>query len=417
MGFIRAPPLQCRVGAFGIGLANNGECRRADLFFHRCIGFRRNGSIFPGKLHRAVQKLIGVCELVQNTPCNRLSGVDILTALKNQAGNVRRHFLAGDFKRADWEIHPNPHFQMSYVDPLLLLAAGQVMSAAPDRKLKQSEFELIDNLIVDRSMDIPCPWICGRNGTHHTCADTPEGLDAKTLGLVARMSAAYLYLIASADSARASQFADLTALHAEHALAAEAESEVERMKEAGLDDSLSYLRYLTDRHVEAVASAFKLLSPAEQSRLRPHVEARQREVRRVGEREVERLARRAGKPGHEPPVPYAQTGPLASIRPRRLGFGPVSLDRLSEEEREGHPNTRWTGGLFRTLNWCDGEHTLAEAAYLAASDLRSRPRRTRWGESPAATQTPDELMRRIDWRGASMFEYFQFLRRRGYVTW
>ena len=315
------------------------------------------------------------------------------------------------------EVHGNPHFQMSYVDPLLLLAAGQVMSSAPDRRLAQAEFELLDNLVVDRTIDIPCPWIGGRNGTHHTSADTPEVLDAKTLGLVARMSAAYLYMIASADSKRAAEFADLTAVHAEHALASAAAAEVERMKEAGLDDSMSYLRYLTDRHVDAVASAFKLLSPSEQSRLRPHVEARQREVRRVGEREVERLARRAGKPGHEPPVPYAQTGPLASIRPRRLGFGPVSLDRLSEEEREGHPNARWTGGLFRTLNWCDGKRTLAEAAYLAASDLRSRPRRSRWGEAPAGTQSPDEMMRQIDWRGASMIEYFEFLRRRGYVTW
>jgi len=234
---------------------------------------------------------------------------------------------------------------------------------------------------------------------------------------VAKMSAAYAYLIASADYTRASQFADLTAVHGEHALAAAGEGEVERMKEAGLDDCLCYLRYLTDRHVDAVASALKLLSPAEQSRLRSHVEARQREVRRVGEREEERLARRAGKPGHEPPAPYAQTGPLASIRPRRLGFGPVSLDRLTEEERAGHPNARWTGGLFRTLNWCDGTRTLAEAAYLAASDLRSRPRHSHWGELSARTQSPEEMMRRIDWRGASMFEYFEFLRRRGYVTW
>jgi hypothetical protein len=303
------------------------------------------------------------------------------------------------------EIFVNPHSQMSFADALITHLAGEIMAAAPVYAWREAPFQMgTDNNIADRTIDIPCPWIGGRSRTWHNSADVPELVDARLQQLIATMSAAYAYLIASADESVALDLAYLAAARGGAAITWAGIAEMGK-PDSKLDDSMRQLAYLAERHAEAVASVLRLLPAAERSRLRPQVRALQRDLRRAAKDEGASLARRGGRPAFVPSG-FEPAGELAKIVPRRLLKGPVTFDRIPLEARGGRPSPRWSPELFAVLNWCDGRRSLAEACHLAARELR--------GDQ---TERPDEFVQRIDPSMASMLDYFEFLRAHGYVAW
>jgi hypothetical protein len=303
------------------------------------------------------------------------------------------------------QISVNPQSQMSYVDALLVEIARQVMRQSPLHAWGEQSFSMTDNIVADKTIDIPCPWIGGHSRTWHTSADVRDVVDATLLRLTAIMSATYAYLIASADAGIVSNLAHLATARGKAALAAAGVAEVADSDQRGLDDAMLQMQYLAERHAEAVATPLKLLPATDRAKLRPDIRALQRVVRRAGKDEAAALARRAGRPGRTP-CTGEMKGPLAKIHPRRLVTGPVTFDRIQPEAREGKPSPRWSPELFAVLNWCDGRRSLAEAALLAARELRRQ-----------RTLSPDELAKGFDPEGGSMLGYFEFLRRHGYVTW
>jgi hypothetical protein len=260
-----------------------------------------------------------------------------------------------------------------------------------------------DNMIADSLIDIPCPWIGSHSRTWHTSADVPDVMDARAQGLVAKIAAAYAYLMASADARQALDFAHLAAARAKGGLAAKGLAELDGLQD--LDDVLQQIGYVGERYAESVGSALRLLSPAERPEIRSEVRSLQRQVRRAGKDEAAGIARHAGRPGHTVAA-REPDGDLSAIHPRRLVAGPLTFDRLEPDEREGRPSPRWSGVLFSVLNWCDGKRSLAEACRLAARELRRE-----------RTLSPDELVKQIDPKADSMLDYFEFLRRHEYVTW
>jgi hypothetical protein len=312
------------------------------------------------------------------------------------------------------EIHANPHSQMSYTDALAVHLTEQVMTADPLYAWRETPFGMTDNLIADTSIGIPCPWLGGHSRTWHTSADTPELLPVAVMGLVAQITAAYAYLVATAGASEALDFAYLAAARGKKALAdaavgahssATSPLPAEALAEAGLDDEMNQFSYLADRHADAVASVLRLLPAGERAAARPAVRALQRQVRRAGREAGEDLARRAGRPGHEPP-PTQPAPELAAIRPRRLVLGPITLDRLTPAQRAGRPSPRWSAAAFALLSWCNGKRSLGEACALAARELRQE-----------RALSPEELAKRIDPNSSSMLEYFGFLKQHGYVAW
>jgi len=301
-------------------------------------------------------------------------------------------------------IYANPHSQMSYVDSLMVRLACETMGATPTYPWRQAAFAMTDNLVADRTIDIPCPWVGAHSRTWHSSADTPQALDADAQGLVARMCAAYAYVNATADREMVLDLALLAAAHGREALARAAVEELGRAEAGELDDSLRQLEYLAERQAEAVGSVLRLLPPHERAQARPFVRALQRDVARAGRSEAAALARRT--PGARTPATREAEDELGAIRPQRLVIGPVTLDRVPPDQREGKPSPRWSGVLFAVLNWCDGKRSLAQACELAARELRR-----------GRTETADELARRIDPSAPSMLDYFEFLRRHGYVEW
>ncbi|UCC68093.1 MAG: M28 family peptidase [Armatimonadota bacterium] len=304
------------------------------------------------------------------------------------------------------EISVNPHSQPTCVDALLLAIAREVMAAAPTYPWAERPFAMgTDNLIADNTIGIPCPWIGSHSRTWHSSADTPEVLDPRSQELVARIAAAYAYLLATADHNSVLDFAHLAAARGKAALAAAGITELDRLPESDLNDSLLQLAYLAEHHAQAPPTALKLLPAPERSHLRPQIRALQREVRRAGRDEAAGLARRAGRPGHSP-LPHEPAGVLATIHPRRLVTGPITFDRVDPDQRQGRQGPRWSPALFALLNWCNGRRSLAEASHSAARELRT-----------THTLSPDEFVKQIDPRSPSMLDYFEFLRRHNYVTW
>jgi len=302
-------------------------------------------------------------------------------------------------------LYANPHSRTSYTDALLGALMRSAMPALPGYPWQEYAFSATDNMIAEGSIGIPCPWLGAHSRTWHTSADTADLLDAAVLSTVAQVSAAYAYLIASADRQLALDCAHLAAARGKAALAAAGMAELDRLSGGDLDDAVLQLAYLAERQAEAVASAVALAPGEQRAEVRRQVRPLQREVRRAGRAEAEALARRAGRPGHSP-GPAHLDPQLAGIRPRRLVLGPVTLDRVPRGQREGRPDSRWSSALFSLLSWCDGDRSLAEACELAARELRR-----------GRTLSPDELVKQIDPNAPTMLDYLDFLRRHGYLSW
>jgi hypothetical protein len=300
----------------------------------------------------------------------------------------------------------NPQAAMSYTDSLLGALGQEVMRELPGYPWRGvGPFGAADNLIADPSIGIPCPWLGAHSRTWHTSADTMDMLDASQLAAVAKMTAAYVYAIANAGAGEAVDLAYLAAARGKAALAEAGSAEAEGVGVGDIDDAMQQMGYLADRQAEAVGSVLKLVPRSERPRVRAHVRSLQRDLRRAGRAEADALARRAGQPKHRPGEAQLDAA-LSAIRPRRLVCGPLTLDRVPRNERGGRPDPRWSSALFSVLSWCDGERSLAEACHLAGRELRRE-----------RTVCPDELAKQIDPNADGMIEYFEFLRRHGYVAW
>ena len=369
---------------------------------------------------RALQQLIGQAKLA--APTRSIRVLFVSECYSNlywwEKSKRARHTVAGlcldspvgapDLALRPMEIHVNPHAQMSYTDALVTELTRQVMAADPIYAWGEVPFSMTDNLIADTTINIPCPWIGGHSRTWHTSADTAKLLPVEVMGLVGQITAAYAYLAATADREQVLDFAHLAAARGKQSLSAAGVSELSRLRElreTDLDDAMTQISYLAERHAEAVASVLHLVPAPERRQMRPHVRALGKETRRAGRDEAAALARQAGRPGHVVAAREPE-GALAAIRPRRLVLGPVAFDRLTPEQREGRPSPRWSPALFFLLNWCDGKRSLAEACHLAAREVRD-----------TRTLRPDELAKQIDPTSPSMPDYFEFLRRSGYVSW
>jgi len=364
---------------------------------------------------RAIQSLIGEGKLPP--PARSLRVLAVSECYSNlfwwQTTGRHRRTVAGlcldspvgvpAFAARPTEVHLNPHSQASYTDALLLDLMQQVMLASPLHAWREGTYSMTDNLIADTSINIPCPWIGAHSRTWHTSEDTADKLPARELGLAALATAAYAYLIASADQARALDFAHLAATRGKQVIAAAGAAE---WAAAGdLDDAMLQLDYLTHRQVAAVESVVRLVLPNERVATRAALRPLQRELRRMGKEEAAALARRAGQPGHTPAAPPEHAA-LEGLRPRRTVLGPICFDPLPAEVRARHASPRWSSATFSLLNWCNGKRALGEAARLAARELRD-----------GRVAAPDEFARRMDPGVSSLLEYFELLRQYGYVTW
>ncbi len=242
-----------------------------------------------------------------------------------------------------------------------------------------------DTYISDPMIGVPTIAARGSSGAiavHHNSEDTLDRVDRRSLEDLSSVVGAYLYYLASAGQTDVPWLASITVDQGyENALRA-ARPYLDRILAAHdavvlgreLYWGLAKIGYNADRDTEAILSTLRLVGPEERDQTRASLEPALKSIQLLETQECERLRRAANQRAGalQAAVPVQPTPGAAD--PRRAGaelfivrrkrFGPVTLDDLPVDEREGFPGFAAQPAPLRLLYWCDGKRTAAEVIHL-----------------------------------------------------
>jgi Peptidase family M28 len=305
----------------------------------------------------------------------------------------------------------NPDVSRSYQDVLIMRAADAYYADIPRRFPRWAPYQArTDSYLSDPLIGIPTVAPVGSPGAvnvHHNSADTPDRVGQRSVRDLSAIIAGFLYSLASADEHDISWLALITLDRCyENAVRANAPylARVAVTEKAGdlgmeLSGGLAKINYNAERDREALLSLARLASPENRGRVQAELSHQLEDVRRFAGEQRDRLQRAADQRARElsatvpvRPVPPPRDPSLAEadgIIVRRKVFGPVTLDDLPFEQRQGYPGFGDEPAPLILLSWCDGKRTLAEVIRL--TQLEYGPMR-------------------FDFVG-----YFKFLAKHGYV--
>jgi hypothetical protein len=301
---------------------------------------------------------------------------------------------------SEYTFHLNPDVARSYTDALILRIAERHFSARPgQRKFYWAPFKAgTDTLYSDPTIGIPTVWAYGGSGipVHHNSEDTPDRVDQRSLADGIVVTAAYLYLIASAGEAEVPWLVEITAERGHENMLRAANLALERLGRAGdaaargaaLHEGLERMVYAADREQQAVLSTLRLAAPERREPLRASLAPTLRAIRSFAAGQSERLSEAAGRVKPVAPADR-QLDEAARMVVTRKRFGNITFDDLPRDQWGGYPSAAWDATLIAALDWCDGRRNLAEVIRLTRLE-----------------------------RGASNFNfvgYFRFLAQHGYV--
>ena len=288
----------------------------------------------------------------------------------------------------EYTFYLNPHAAKSYTDALILRIAQSYFKRVKRPFHWREYMSGTDTYLADPMIGVATVWPYSGTGvhSHHNSEDKPETVDARGLGDLATVTAAYLYYIANASDSDAPW---LTAITGERGysevlrVATEASERIltQKNKAAALWEGIEKLRYQADRERDAILSISRIAPGAD---LGPAM----RRLDRFAQGQLERLRETAGVEP-EAPKPDSQIAAGAGLVVKRKRFGTLPLDDVAPAARKGYPNGAWSQVAIAALYWCDGNRDLAEVI-----------RRTRHELGPT----------KFDFVG-----YFKFLAERGYV--
>ena len=304
----------------------------------------------------------------------------------------------------------NPDVARSYQDALIVRVAESYYADAPRRFPRWAPYRpSTDSYLSDPLIGVPTIAASGGTGVnvHHSSGDTVDLVDPRSLRDLSSMIAAYLYFLAAAGDEEIPWLAEITTNRGYENILRAAATHLDRVTaavDAGavalqLHSALASVAHTADRDQEAVLSALRLGSSDRREKTRALLEPLLASLRRFAADQSERLQQAADRRGGElgAATPVKALAPPADPRRaeasrmivKRLRPGPVTLDDLSLEQREGFPGFAGNPAPLPILLWCDGRRTL------------------------------DEVIRLIELeQGAMNFDfvgYFKFLARHGYV--
>ncbi len=292
----------------------------------------------------------------------------------------------------------NPDVSRSYTDALILRIGESYFTGrrAERRWWHWSPYMTgTDTFLGDPMIGVPTVWPYGGAGinTHHNSEDIPDKVDARSMRDATILTAAYLYLIASASEAEVPWLAEITGTRGIENVLRAAGVALDRLnagraaKPQLLYDGLERIKYTADREEEAIHTTLRLAAPDRRESLHATLAPTVQMIRRFAAEQSERLSQTAGvKPVAPADSQLAQGARMVVTRKR---MGGVTLDDLPTDQWEGYPSAAWDVVAITALNWCDGKRDLAEVI-----------RRTRIEHGAAD----------FDFVG-----YFRFLARHGYV--
>ncbi|MBZ5624886.1 MAG: hypothetical protein LAQ69_40220 [Acidobacteriia bacterium] len=141
-----------------------------------------------------------------------------------------------------------------------------------------------------------------------------------------------------------------------------------------LYSGLATIQYNAGRDRDAFLSVLRLASPENREKIRVSLEPLLQSMGRFSGEQSARLQqavdRRAAELGASLPVKAVapavdpRRSEASRIVVRRKRLGPVTLDDLPLDEREGFPGFAGSPSPLPLLTWCDGKRTLAEVVRL-----------------------------------------------------
>ncbi len=306
----------------------------------------------------------------------------------------------------------NPDVSRSYQDALIIRVAESYYAGIPGRFPSWARYrQRSDSFLSDPAIGVPTVSMIGSTGAinlQHNSADTLDRVDPRSLRDMSSLLACYLYDLASAGDPDAPWLAKITYDRGLDNARRAADPYVKRLASAETADllgrdlyaGLESLSYNADRDHGALVSVLRLSSSGGRERLSAQLDPLLQGIRRFAEEQGQRLRSaadaRAGELGTS--VPVRPVEPPSSLSQKeaaqwivkRKRFGPVTLDDLPLDEREGFPGFGGSPAPLPLLLWCDGTRNLAEAIRL--TELENGPMN-------------------IDLLG-----YFKFLAKHGYVS-
>lgn len=243
------------------------------------------------------------------------------------------------------------------------------------------------SILNDPSIGIPCPMLIQwPERSYHTCADTPERIDASALKRAGLLAGVYAYFMANGEEREASWLMDRVVEHFASHLSCDVGKLLDTTGEEAfsLDQIKEYIVFRSDRKEKDLQS---LQSLAASHRLADRVLHGIKKIETIAETQIARVddyckllregrAEKVGRDRLKDPIEHRE---LKRIRPKRLFFGPIdsrslmkkcaalpierqeAFNQLEREHKKGI-----TTGLYSVYlqYWMDGERTLEEIVRL-----------------------------------------------------
>ncbi|HEV2379805.1 MAG TPA: M28 family peptidase [Terriglobia bacterium] len=303
----------------------------------------------------------------------------------------------------------NPDVASSYTDAFILKVADSYFSRI-GRAWHWHVFGTgTDSYLGEPTIDVPTVWAYSGNDVntpHHSSADTPDRVDARSLRDLSIVTSAYLYCLANANEPQALWLATVSQNRGYQQILDAAPPFLDQVGEARdattlaeiLGQARDKISYAVGRQTQAVYSTLRLVPEARRDYVRSFLEPLAEQLHQFGDAQSARIRvaveQRAKELGVTTSIkPVVITDPAAAIAStivvKRKRFGTIPMDDLPPDQWQGYPSGAWDLIPITALYWCDGQRNLAEVIRLTRTE-----------------QGPMDF----DFVG-----YFRFLRAHGYV--
>ena len=314
-----------------------------------------------------------------------------------------------DLAGSIYTFYVNPDVASSYTDAFIAEVAQRYFSAI-GRDWHMHAFGTgTDSYLGEPTINVPTVWAYSGNDVntpHHSSADTPDRVDARSLRDLSIVATAFLYYLANAEGPQALWLAALSQTRGFHQVLDGASPFMDRIAEASDEAQLTRvvaeaddrITYSVGRQTQAVHSVLRLVDGTDGEKMRVPLDSLARQLVTFGNAQSERIRtaaqERARQLGITSPLkPSLRADPQAAVAStivvQRKRFGTIPLDDLPRDQWQGYPSGAWDLIPITALYWCDGHRNLAEVLHL-----------TRLEQGPTD----------FDFVG-----YFRFLRDHGYV--
>ena len=314
-----------------------------------------------------------------------------------------------DLAGSIFTFYMNPDVASSHTDAFILKVADSYFSKI-GRAWHWHVFGTgTDSYLGEPTIDVPTVWAYSGNDVntpHHSSADTPDRVDARSLRDLSIVTAAYLYYLANAEEPQALWLATVSQNRGYQQILEAVSPFLDKTSDALnaeqlggiLGQALARITYVVARQTQAVYSTLRLVPEARRNQARASLDPLAKQLVQFGDAQSERVRaaveQKARQLGISVPLEPVAAPDRAAVVARtivvkRKRFGTIPMDDLAPDKWHGYPSGAWDLIPITALYWCDGSRNLAQVIDL-----------TRMEQGPTD----------FDFVG-----YFRFLRDHGYV--